>query len=102
MARQVIISQNAARDMRSVREWLKQPGAGPKATRRLAQIRSAIRTLRHSPMQWPAGAHAAAREFTVAGYRVIYAVKPDTGENATAGDVEVLRVFGPYQDRSRL
>ncbi len=45
-----------------------------------------------------------AGDHTVAGDRKfpLYAVKPDTGENATAGDVEVLRAFGPYQDRSRL
>jgi hypothetical protein len=43
------------------------------------------------------------REIPVAGgYRVIYVVKPDTGDNATAGDVEVLRVFGPRQERTRL
>jgi len=43
------------------------------------------------------------REVPVAGgYRVIYAVTPDTGDNATAGDVEVLRVFGPGQERTRL
>jgi len=27
------------------------------------------------------------------GYRVVYRVTPDTGNNATAGDVLVLRVF---------
>ena len=32
------------------------------------------------------------------GHRVIYRVDPDSGSNATAGDVLVLRVFGPGQD----
>jgi len=31
----------------------------------------------------------------VSGYRVIYRVDPDTGADATAGDVTVLAVFGP-------
>jgi len=32
-------------------------------------------------------------------HRVLYSVEPDTGRDATAGDVMVLRVFGPGQDR---
>lgn len=36
------------------------------------------------------------------GHRVIYRVSPDTGSNSTAGDVQVLRVFGPGQSRDRL
>jgi hypothetical protein len=36
------------------------------------------------------------------GYRAFYEVLPDTGRNDTAGDVIVLRVFGPGQDRRRL
>ncbi len=36
------------------------------------------------------------------GHRVIYEVVPDTGRNATAGNVTVLRVFGPGQSRDRL
>jgi hypothetical protein len=36
------------------------------------------------------------------GYRVLYEVYPDTGHSETAGDVRVLRVFGPGQSRERL
>jgi hypothetical protein len=32
-------------------------------------------------------------------YRAFYEVHPDTGSNDTAGDVMVLRVYGPGQDR---
>ena len=39
------------------------------------------------------------RERPVEGYRVAYEVRPDTGEDRTAGDVTVLRVWGPGQDR---
>jgi hypothetical protein len=35
------------------------------------------------------------RIISVAGYRIIYAVNPDTGDNQTSGDVEVLAVLGP-------
>jgi len=36
------------------------------------------------------------------GYRAIYEVDPDTGQNRTAGDVVVLRVYGPGQHRRTL
>jgi hypothetical protein len=36
------------------------------------------------------------------GYRALYRVSPDTGRDETAGDVRVLRVFGPGQDRGTL
>jgi hypothetical protein len=45
------------------------------------------------------GEHENTRELSVEGHRVVYAVTPDTGSNATAGDVLVLRVFGPGQLR---
>ena len=35
-------------------------------------------------------------------YVVIYEVYPDTGRNETAGNVLVLRVFGPGQARDSL
>jgi hypothetical protein len=36
------------------------------------------------------------------GYRALYEIVPDTGRNRTAGNVRVLRVFGPGQDRTTL
>jgi hypothetical protein len=33
---------------------------------------------------------------------VMYLVEPDTGRNRTAGNVLVLRVYGPGQSRERL
>lgn len=32
----------------------------------------------------------------------MYVVAPDTGDDRTAGEVSVLRVFGPFQDRTEL
>jgi hypothetical protein len=36
------------------------------------------------------------------GYQALYEVLPDTGRDETAGNVLVLRVFGPGQSRDRL
>jgi hypothetical protein len=66
-------------------------------------IRLAIRGLREHPRQFPVIEHPGRREFTSGGgYRVVYRVDPDTGDNETAGDVLILRIFGPGQSRERL
>ncbi len=46
------------------------------------------------------GERAGLRERHVEGYRIAYEVVPDTGDDATAGDVTMLRIFGPRQDRT--
>ena len=93
------IARGAARDLAEARRWLTQPGAGIRAAQRLAALGAAVRDLREHPCRWPKGEHPGLRERHVEGYRITYEVVPDTGDNATAGDVTVLRVFGPGQDR---
>ncbi len=62
-----------------------------------------IEGLRDHPCLWACGQHAGIRELLCAGgYRALYRVIPDTGRDETAGDVRVLRVFGPGQSRDRL
>ena len=79
-----------------------QPGSGPAARRRLAAIRAEINLLRQHPCLHPIGDHPGVRELPCAGgYRALYRVTPDTGRNDTAGDVRILRVFGPDQSRER-
>ena len=73
------------------------------AQRRLAAIRADIRRLKQHPCLYPVGQHPGVRELPCAGgYRALYRVNPDTGRDETAGDVIVLRVYGPGQDRRRL
>jgi hypothetical protein len=33
----------------------------------------------------------------VSSHRIIYAIHPDTGDAATAGDILIVTVFGPCQ-----
>ena len=54
------------------------------------------------PCLFPVADHPGRREMTCERHRVIYRVQPDTGLSATAGDVLVLRVFGPGQSRADL
>lgn len=102
MARILTVSAAALRDLEAAREWLSQPGAGAAAARRLIRIRAAVRDLKQHPCMWPEGEHSGVREYPVAGHMIMYEVSPDTGDSRTAGDVVVLRIFGPGQLRERL
>jgi plasmid stabilization system protein ParE len=101
--RTLIYAPAARADLDAIRRWLTQPGSGSAARRRLAAIRVAINLLRQHPCLYPTGSHPGVRELPCdGGYRALYEVLPDTGRNETAGDVRVLRVFGPGQSRARL
>jgi plasmid stabilization system protein ParE len=92
----------ALEDLDAIRHWLTQPGSGTAARRRLTAIRAAIYRLREFPCLYAIGQHPGVRELPCdGGYRVLYTVRPDTGRDETAGEVRVLRVFGPGQSRDR-
>ena len=58
---------------------------------------------RDRPCLWPVGPHRGVLELPCdGGYRVFYEIRFDTGRDQTAGDVRVLRVFGPGQDRGTI
>ena len=44
-----------------------------------------------------AGDQTGTRTVSSEGHRIMYVVKPDAVRNVDAGDVTVLRVFGPEQ-----
>jgi plasmid stabilization system protein ParE len=95
--RRLKLADAAMVDLAGIRRWLRQAGAGEVAKRRLHHIQRAIRELRAAPCRWPYSEHEGARERIVEGYKIVYRVDPDTGDNNTAGDVMVRRVFGPRQ-----
>ena len=85
-----------------MRRWQSQPGSGPAAIRRILAIRRAIRALKQHPCRYPVGEHLCVRELPCeGGYQALYEANPDTGRSDTAGDVRILRVFGPGQSRNR-
>jgi plasmid stabilization system protein ParE len=101
--REVDYTDRALADLDAIRRWLTQPGSGPAARRKLTALWAAIERLHDRPCLYPVGQHPGVRELPCAGgYRALYEVYPDTGRNATAGDVRVLRVFGPGQSRDQL
>ena len=103
MPRALIYAPEALADLEEATIWLTQPGSGLRAWRRLAAIRGTIERLSEHPCLWPVGQHGGVRELPCeGGYRALYEVHPDTGDDDTAGDVLVLRVYGPGQDRRPL
>jgi plasmid stabilization system protein ParE len=96
LPRELDYTDKALADLEAIRGWLTQPGAGPAAGRRLAAVWAAIERLRQHPCRYAAGQHPGVRELACdGGYRALYEVIADTGCDQTAGDVRVLRVFGP-------
>jgi hypothetical protein len=77
-------------------------GAGQRAARRLANILEALAELRMAPCRWAWSEHDGARQRIVERCKIVYQVIPDTGDNETAGDVLVVRIFGPGQLSNRL
>jgi plasmid stabilization system protein ParE len=93
-------TDKALADLEAAETWLRQHGSGPAAWVKFDAIVSAIEGLRAHPCRWPQGRHSGVRERLCAGgWRAFYEVDPDTGRDETAGDVRVLRVYGPGQDR---
>jgi plasmid stabilization system protein ParE len=86
----------ARRDLDGARAWLMQPGSGRKAHNRYVAILRALLDLRHHPLRWATSEHIGVRKRSVEGHVLLYQISRD-GEHVT-----VLRIFGPYQDRTSL
>jgi len=94
--RRVTLAPRAIRDINDAKRWLLQEGSGPLAQGRYRAILRAIKDLHTHPVRHRrSDDHPGRRVISVAGYRVLYTVTPDTGDNRTAGDVNVLAVLGP-------
>jgi plasmid stabilization system protein ParE len=100
--RTLVLAEAAIDDLEQIYRWYSQPGAGAVAARRIRAIRSAVRGVVDHPCRYRRGQHVGTRELTIQGHVVVYEVRPDTGEDATAGDIFVVRVFGSGQSRDRL
>ena len=109
MPRAVHLSPAAEEDLEAIRAWFSQPGAGSRAKMRRRAIAQAIRDLTHYPCRYPTGDHPGVHEWPVERHRVMYSIVPDTEDDrmvgdvlVKAGDVQVLRVFGPGQSRASI
>ncbi len=95
-----MIAPLARDDIEAARRWLMQHGWGQAAWAKLDAIMAAIEDIRDHPCRFPFGRHPGVRERLCAGgWRALYRVNPDTGRDDTAGDVRLLRIYGPGQNR---
>ncbi len=97
MARRLRLTKEARSDLKRIRSWYRQPGSGATARARILEIEAAIKALVHSPCSPPLRLPPDVRLCISARHRITFRVKPDTNDNSTAGDVEVLRIYGPGQ-----
>jgi plasmid stabilization system protein ParE len=96
----VELTDDAEADIGAMRRWNTQPGAGPMAKKRIKTVLAAIRQLARNPCLYAKGDIPGTREMIIEDHVVVYEVDPDTGRSRTAGNVLVLRVFGPGQSRN--
>lgn len=99
MPRAVFLSPAAARDLQYVRAWYSHPEPGRGHGLRVARIVNAIDELAERPVNFPKGVWPGTRTRFVEGHRIVYRVENDTDDNATAGDVEIIRIWCPRQNR---
>jgi plasmid stabilization system protein ParE len=100
MARRLVYSHLSLIDIAQMRRWLSQLGSGSRAKQRAQKIARAIRELQRDPMQWPEGELFGTRQRVVEDYTIIYVVDPRGDGKDPFGDVCILRLYGPGQDRS--
>jgi plasmid stabilization system protein ParE len=98
VSRQLILAGAARRDLDRIRAWYSQPGSGKVARQKVRRLISSIGALVEAPCRWPRTPDGAGRILVAEQHRVLYRATPDTGRNDTAGDVIVLRIFGPGQE----
>ena len=100
MGRELVVSPRAAADIAAATDrFFAYAGPTLQARQRLRDLIDAIETLAEAPMTFRASARfVGARERVVSGCVIYFRVLPDTGDNATAGDVRVLHVKLPGQN----
>ena len=92
----VFFSARARRDLNAAQRWLTQPGSGLKARLKVVRIGRALTELQFRPDRWSVGDHPGVRQRVVQGHVIVYRI------DETAMQVRIIRVFGPFQDRSAL
>jgi plasmid stabilization system protein ParE len=100
LIRELVVSPRAEADIVAAADrFLAYGGPTPHALRRLENLIQAIEDLTNAPVTFRVSAKfPGVRERVVGGCTIYFRVLPDTGENATAGDVRILHVKLPGQD----
>jgi plasmid stabilization system protein ParE len=97
MLRRVRVSAEAASDLRHIKAWFKQAGAGPAASSRLDRLIGQMTLLAQHPCSPKRVDASGVRQLVSERHRLMFRVSPDTGDNTTAVDVFIIRIFGRGQ-----
>ena len=92
MSREVRLSHAAIDDLEHVREWLKQPGAGPVAASKLADLLESLAELPQNAERYPIDPdRPSCRYIARHGYWIRFRLGVEV--------ILVARIFGPGQNR---
>ena len=97
-AREVRISDRAARDLARIRHWWRETASDERALLSLKAISQAIKNLPFTPLGSPLESDTGARERAVDHHTILYDVEPGAAPGPSAGHVNVLCVVGPFLD----
>ena len=96
MPRKLVVALAARRGLDGARRRFTQPGSGRVAKAKLRRVLDTARQILASPCAHPVSSeHSGCRYLICEGYFFLYEVRPDTGSNASAGNVTLLAVFPP-------
>lgn len=100
MIRELVVSPRAEADIVAAADrFFAYAGPTPQALQRLQDLIEAIEDLVNAPVTFRASDRfVGVRERIASGCTIYFRGLPDTGENATAGDVRVLHIKLPGQD----
>jgi plasmid stabilization system protein ParE len=98
----IILSPEAVKDLQRIRQWYSQAGAGATAKAKTKRIIAAIKEIGRAPQRWPEGLLQNTQERVVAGHTIVYeASYANPISRRKPRRIDVLRIFGPGQDRMR-
>ena len=98
MPARVVLSPEAVADVRAIRAWYRQAGAGPRARQRLLAVLSAIEGLAESARLWPPDPLCPGTRMRVIEEHVVrfeWIERP-----GGSAHVYVHRIFGPGMQRT--
>ena len=98
MAREVRISDRAARDLVRIWQWWSAAASEERARLSLRAISQAIKNLPFTPLASPMRPDTGARDRAVDRHVIVYDVEAGEGPGPSAGHVNVLGIVGPFLD----
>jgi len=98
VAREVRISDRAARDLARIWHWWRVAASEERARLAVKAISLALKNLPFTPLASPMRPDTGARQRVVDRHMIVYDVEAGAGLGPSAGHVNVLGIVGPFLD----